>query len=80
MGKLRKSRTTPKKLALRRRRWMLETLEQRLALSATPLITEFLASNGDTLADGNGLLNDWIEIWNPTGQTIDLAGWHLTEC
>jgi hypothetical protein len=57
----------------------LEQLESRFALSTTPLITEFMASNDSTLADGDGNYSDWIEIYNPTSTTIDLAGWHLTD-
>ncbi len=61
------------------RRHTLELLEPRLALAATPLITEFMASNGGTVRDGDGNSSDWIEIWNPTNETINLAGWHLTD-
>jgi hypothetical protein len=57
----------------------LERLEPRQVLAATALITEVMASNGTSLADGNGQFSDWIEIYNPTGQTINLAGWHLTD-
>lgn len=56
-----------------------EQLEQRLVLSGTPLITEFMADNDTVLADGAGLFSDWIEIHNPTSQAIDLAGWQLTD-
>jgi len=56
-----------------------ETLEPRMVLSTTPLITEFMASNDATLLDGDGNASDWIEIHNPTAGTIDLAGWHLTD-
>ena len=63
----------------RRRRRSLEVLEPRLALSGQPVITEFVASNDSTLNDGDGISSDWIEIHNPTTETIDLAGWHLTD-
>lgn len=56
-----------------------ETLEPRVVLSTAPLITEFMAVNDSTLADGDGNSSDWIEIHNPTGSAIDLAGWHLTD-
>lgn len=56
-----------------------ERLEPRLVLSSAPLITEFMASNSSSLADGDGSYSDWIEIYNPTGTAIDLAGWHLTD-
>ncbi|MCO6045237.1 lamin tail domain-containing protein [Aeoliella sp. ICT_H6.2] len=56
-----------------------ETLEPRCVLASTPLITEFMASNQDTLLDGDGNSSDWIELYNPTAESIDLAGWHLTD-
>lgn len=57
----------------------LERLEPRQVLAATALITEVMASNGETIADGDGQFSDWIEIYNPTNQSINLAGWHLTD-
>ncbi|HIJ52805.1 MAG TPA: hypothetical protein HPP66_06580, partial [Planctomycetes bacterium] len=53
------------------------------------VISEFLASNasnkppllpkeGDQL-DGNGESSDWLEIYNPTGETVSLDGWYLTD-
>ncbi|WP_197528683.1 lamin tail domain-containing protein [Aeoliella mucimassa] len=63
----------------RRRTLRHETLEQRCVLSTQPLITEFMASNSSTILDGLGASSDWIEIHNPTNDTIDLGGWHLTD-
>ena len=57
----------------------IEPLEPRLMLSTTPLISEFMASNDLTLADGDGNFSDWIEIYNPASLPIDLEGWHLTD-
>ena len=53
---------------------------------ATPVISEFLASNssqqplreGDLL-DDDGDSSDWIELHNPTAQPFDLGDWHLTD-
>ncbi|QDU56982.1 lamin tail domain-containing protein [Aeoliella mucimassa] len=56
-----------------------EKLEPRYTLSTTPLITEFMASNDSTLFDGDGNASDWIELYNPTAESIDLTGWHLTD-
>ncbi len=42
-------------------------------------ISEFMASNGTTLLDQDGDASDWIEIYNPTGDAVDLDGWHLTD-
>ena len=43
------------------------------------IISEFMASNDDTLLDGDGASSDWIEIYNLTDQTLDLQGWYLTD-
>jgi hypothetical protein len=54
--------------------------------AAPPVINEFMARNvsehplraGDLL-DEDGEPSDWIEIYNPTGQTVNLDGWFLTD-
>ncbi len=46
--------------------------------SGAPLITEFMASNSETLSVG-GATPDWIEIHNAGADELDLAGWHLTD-
>ncbi|MBE0534492.1 MAG: lamin tail domain-containing protein [Phycisphaerae bacterium] len=50
------------------------------------VISEFMAANGSQLPLGPGELldedgdsSDWIEIYNPTDEVIDLSGWHLTD-
>ena len=48
-------------------------------LAAGPLVTEFMAVNRSTLADGNGDFSDWLEIHNPTAAPISLGGWYLTD-
>ena len=48
-------------------------------MAATPLITEFVASNSGGLRDVDGDTSDWIEIYNPTDSPVDLAGWQLTD-
>jgi len=52
----------------------------------TPVISEFMASNGgkEPLAEGelldeDGESSDWVEIYNPTDQTVHLGGWYLTD-
>ena len=42
------------------------------------VISEFMASNEETLVDGSGASSDWIEIWNPTSEVVDLSGWALS--
>ncbi len=72
-------RSLDRRSSRRRRLLSIETLEPRHVLSANVLITEMMASNGATLADGDGNFSDWIELYNPTQQTINLAGWRLTD-
>lgn len=43
------------------------------------VINEFLAVNEATLADNTGQFEDWIELRNTTGSTIDLGGWTLAD-
>ncbi len=57
-----------------------------LALLAPPAlaggsvrINELLASNGGGLVDEDGDESDWIELHNPTGTAVSLAGWRLTD-
>ena len=54
-----------------------------LGLIAQPLtaqvwISELMAS-GSTLKDEDGDTPDWIEIWNTGNNSVNLAGWHLTD-
>lgn len=43
------------------------------------LITEFMAENVTGLADENSDREDWIEIYNRGTNTVNLAGWSLTD-
>jgi len=56
-----------------------ERLEARLLLSGSPVISEFMAVNDDTLADEDGDHPDWIEIHNPSAEAVDLTGWRLRD-
>lgn len=61
----------------------LEALEARELLSANPIINEFLARNDggypdDEGRDGDGGSPDWIEILNAGDESVDLAGYALT--
>jgi hypothetical protein len=62
-----------------RRRFAFEHLESRQLLAADPIITEFMASNRDSLEDGDGASPDWIEIYNNGDQALDLAAYRLTD-
>ena len=43
------------------------------------VINEFMASNSHTLADGGGQFDDWIELYNPSSQSVDVGGLYLTD-
>lgn len=43
------------------------------------VVNEFMASNSATFANGNGNYSDWIEIYNPTTEAVDMAGMSLTD-
>ncbi|MHC4749205.1 MAG: lamin tail domain-containing protein [Planctomycetota bacterium] len=43
------------------------------------VISEFMAKNDTTLADEEGKFRDWIEIYNPSGTSVSLDGWYLTD-
>src|SRR5688572_25256351 len=42
-------------------------------------INEFMALNNDILDDEDGDNEDWIEIYNPGPNAVNLAGWSLTD-
>src|SRR5437868_1198413 len=42
-------------------------------------ISEFMAVNDSTLQDEDGDFSDWIELHNAGANTVDLAGWFLTD-
>jgi len=48
-------------------------------LDGSLVISEFMAINRNTLVDEDGADSDWIEIYNPTGATVHLDGWSLTD-
>ncbi|NIP95069.1 MAG: lamin tail domain-containing protein, partial [Akkermansiaceae bacterium] len=43
------------------------------------LINEFMASNNSTLLDEDDDASDWLELWNPTGNPVEIGGWYLTD-
>jgi CotH kinase protein/Chitobiase/beta-hexosaminidase C-terminal domain/Lamin Tail Domain/PA14 domain len=64
---------------LRRRLPGLEALETRLPLTASFMISEFLADNHDGLVDRYGNASDWIEIHNQGDTAGSLNGYYLTD-
>ncbi|MDB5171735.1 MAG: hypothetical protein JWN51_508, partial [Phycisphaerales bacterium] len=63
----------------RRHRKAVEMLEQRCLLSATPLISEFVAINNTGLTDETGGHPDWLEVYNPGAADANLNGYFLTD-
>ncbi len=43
------------------------------------VINEFLASNINTVADQDGMFDDWIELYNNGTNSVDLSGYFLTD-
>ena len=59
---------------------LMSELTVSVAMVAThPVISEFMADNETGLQDGEGDFEDWIEIFNPTGAAVDLAGYFLSD-
>ncbi|MFT6864525.1 MAG: hypothetical protein ACJAVK_003092 [Akkermansiaceae bacterium] len=50
-----------------------------LRAAGSPVISEFMASNETTLADEDGDFPDWIEIFNPDDEPVELGGYYLTD-
>lgn len=50
-----------------------------LRAADTLIITEFAANNVGPLVDEDGDSEDWIEIHNPSTNTVSLAGWFITD-
>lgn len=71
--------------AMRARRaalWTVLALSAPLAAAPTVgdlVLNEVMADNVATLADEVGQFDDWIEILNPTGADLPLAGLYLTD-
>lgn len=42
-------------------------------------LSEVMSDNHDTLEDGDGDSSDWIELYNPGPDVVDLVGWALSD-
>ncbi|MBL7828750.1 MAG: lamin tail domain-containing protein, partial [Saprospiraceae bacterium] len=48
--------------------------------AAQILINEFLASNASVNSDNEyGAFSDWVELYNPGSNPVNLDGWHLSD-
>ncbi len=43
------------------------------------IVNEFMASNDSSYADENGEYDDWIEIFNPGPNPVDIGGMYITD-
>lgn len=50
-----------------------------LGLAQDVVISEFMASNSETLNDEDSDSEDWIELFNQSGSSLNLSGWYLTD-
>jgi hypothetical protein len=57
----------------------LSTLAIRESPAGDLIINEFVAANQTGLTDEDGDYSDWIEIYNQGRQSVNLAGWSLTD-
>jgi uncharacterized repeat protein (TIGR01451 family) len=55
------------------------SLKTRFNPRLTLVISEFMANNESTIADEDGAYSDWIEIYNPGLEEVDLTDWCLTD-
>ena len=60
-------------------RFLLVFLCALAPLRAQLIISEFLASNSNSIVDEDGQNEDWIEIANNSGGAVNLLGWYLTD-
>jgi hypothetical protein len=49
------------------------------AQSKKVVISEFMAINDNILADEDGDYSDWMELYNPGEESVNLKGWYLTD-
>src|ERR1700679_1813570 len=75
------------------KRFLFAPLFTALILSGTPLalfastnltwqavgISEFMATNQNTVQDEDGDSSPWIEIFNPATSDVNLNGWEITD-
>ena len=43
------------------------------------IVTELMSTNSATIADENGQYYDYIELYNRSGEAVNLSGWYLSD-
>ncbi len=57
-----------------------ESYTEAKSMEGSPVyISEALSANQNSVLDGNGENEDWIELYNQTDKVIDLGGWYLSD-
>jgi len=58
---------------------LISILATLIVFSQTIKINEFMASNATTIADDYGEYDDWIELFNYGSDTVNVAGYYITD-
>ena len=56
-----------------------DTVEPSPTVWPALVINEFMASNQSTITDETGSYGDWIELYNPTEEAVELGGWLISD-
>lgn len=49
------------------------------SLTSQVVINEYGCGNKSQHADATGAYEDWVELYNPTGSSVNIGGWHLSD-
>lgn len=50
-----------------------------VSVNGQVVINEYSAANKSQYADATGEYEDWIELYNTSGSSVNIGGWHLTD-
>ncbi|MDF1697855.1 MAG: CotH kinase family protein [Saprospiraceae bacterium] len=54
-------------------------LHTSIGTTQSIVINEFMSDNESVISDEDGDFTDWLELYNPSSQTINLLGYHITD-